>query len=159
MLKLKFRLLIWEISHYCCPATSQVSAMPTTLSSGWNFNKNFAHHRQPIMWDLLTLFTHSETLQHAFLLILKTQVYKSIYVLFIMLSFLFFLTGQSQSRVFKGVVPWISVMYFMELQVSLTLDLADRRVLSKKRIFVLLIEMERNPGVNLLTKHLSMCSR
>lgn len=154
MLKLKFRLLIWEISHYGCPATSQVSAMPTTLSSGWNFNKNFAHHRQPIMWDLLTLFTHSETLQHAFLLILKTQVYKSIYVLFIMLSFLFFLTRQSQSRVFKGVVPWISVMYFMELQV----DLADRRVLSKKRILVLLIEMERNPGVNLLTKHLSMCS-
>lgn len=76
-----------------------------------------------------------------------------------MLSFLFFLTGQSQSRVFKGVVPWISVMYFMELQVSLTLGLADRRVLSKKRVLVLLIEMERNPGVNLLTKHLSMCSR
>lgn len=76
-----------------------------------------------------------ETLQHAFLLILKTQVYKSIYVLFIILSFLFFLTRQSQSRVFEGVVPWISVMYSMELQVSLTQDLADRRVLRREFLF------------------------
>lgn len=129
MLKLKFRLFIWEISHYCCPATSQVSAMPGTLSSGRNFNKNFAYHRQPIILCMC------ETLQHAFLLILKTQVYKSIYVLFIILSFLFFLTRQSQSRVFEGVVPWISVMYSMELQVSLTQDLADRRVLRREFLF------------------------
>lgn len=56
----------------------------------------------------------------------------------------------------RRYIPWISSIYFVEVQVSFTLDL-DQMEGIETRILALLIGMKYNPGINLLNEHLSVC--